>query len=109
MSKYSECFRTEEISERVFLYKSNFSAILSFSTLCKKYLWVAMLICVQYDNESYSDVDAPTLDTLLLGKTIRQFYRPSEGRWVDVYRDPIRGLGGNYAGPERRQSKESHI
>jgi hypothetical protein len=62
-----------------------------------------MLIRVQYLNDSYGDIDASTLDRLLLGKTLRQFYRPSEERWVDVYRDPIRGLGGNYSGPDRRQ------
>jgi hypothetical protein len=62
-----------------------------------------MLIRVQYLNDSYGDVDGPTLDRLLLGKTLRQFYRPSEERWVDVYRDPIRGLGGNYSGHDRRQ------
>lgn len=62
-----------------------------------------MLIRVQYLNDSFGDIDARTLDKLLLGKTLRQFYRPSEERWVDVYRDPIRGLGGNYSGPDRRQ------
>jgi hypothetical protein len=62
-----------------------------------------MLIRVQYLNDSYGDIDASTLDSVLLGKTLRQFYRPSEKRWVDVYRDPIRGLGGNFSGPDRRQ------
>jgi hypothetical protein len=62
-----------------------------------------MLICVQYLNDRHGDVDGPTLDRLLLGKTLRQFYRPSEDRWVVVYRDPIRGLGGDYRGPDRRQ------
>jgi hypothetical protein len=62
-----------------------------------------MLIRVQYQDGTYGDVDARTLDRLLLGKTLKQFYRPSEGRWVDVYRDPIRGLGGDYSGPGRRQ------
>jgi hypothetical protein len=63
-----------------------------------------MLIRVQYLNDSYADVDARTLDKLLLGKTLKQFYRPSEERWVDVYRDPIRGLGGDYSGSDRRQA-----
>lgn len=62
-----------------------------------------MLIRVQYINDSYGDVDGSTLDKLLLGKTLKQFYRLSEERWVDVYRDSIRGLGGNYSGPDRRQ------
>ena len=60
------------------------------------------MIRVQYQNELYGIVDGPTLDWLLLGKTIRRFYRPSEKRWVDVYRDPIRGLGGQYQGRDRR-------
>ncbi|MGD9579571.1 MAG: GSU3473 family protein [Syntrophorhabdus sp.] len=63
-----------------------------------------MLIRVQYINDSYGDVDGSTLDKLLLGKTLKQFYRLSEERWVDVYRDSIRGLGGNYSGPDRRQA-----
>ena len=50
-------------------------------------------------------VDAPTLDRLLLGKTLRQFYRRSEERWVNVYHDPIRGISGDYSGPDRRQSQ----
>jgi hypothetical protein len=62
-----------------------------------------MLIRVQYLNVSYGDVDDPTLDRLFIGKTVRQFYRPSEQRWVNVYRDPIRWLGGDYLGPNRRQ------
>jgi len=62
-----------------------------------------MLLRVQYQDYRYDYVDARTLDRLLLGKTLRQFYRPSEERWVDVYRDPIRGLGGDYSGPGRRQ------
>jgi hypothetical protein len=61
-----------------------------------------MVLRVQYQDNSYGEVDGPTLDRLLLGKTLRQFYRPSEKRWVDVYRDPIRGLGGDYSGPNRR-------
>lgn len=66
-----------------------------------------MLIRVQYINEIYGDVDAPTLDTLLLDKPIRQFCRPSEERWIDAYRDSIRGLGGDYTGPDRRQPGET--
>ncbi len=62
-----------------------------------------MLLHVQYKNGSDGYVDANTLDRLLLGKTLEQFYRPSEKRWVNVYRDPIRGLGGDYSGRNRRQ------
>jgi hypothetical protein len=64
-----------------------------------------MNLHVQYQDNSYDDVDGPTLDRLLLCKTLRQFYRPSEDRWVNVYRDRIRGSGGDYSGPDRRQSQ----
>jgi hypothetical protein len=63
-----------------------------------------VLLYVQYQDYSYDVVEAHALDKLLAGKNLRQFYRRSEERWVNVYRDPIRGLGGNYSGPNRRQS-----
>ncbi len=63
-----------------------------------------MMIYVQYQDGSYDLVDDPALDSLLAGKYIRKFYRRSEERWVDVSCDPLRGSGGTYLGPERRQS-----
>jgi len=60
------------------------------------------MIYVQYLDHSYDFVDAHTLDKLIAGKNLRQFYRRSEERWVDVYRDLIRGLSGNYSGTDRR-------
>jgi hypothetical protein len=63
-----------------------------------------MMLHVQYQNYDYDFVNAETLDRLLAGNEIRQFYRPSEKRWIDVERDPIRGSGGGYLGPDRRQS-----
>ena len=62
-----------------------------------------MILRVQYQDFSYDYVDTHTLDRLLKGKGLRRFYRPSEGRWVSVHRDPIRGIGGNYVGLNRRQ------
>ncbi len=62
------------------------------------------MIYVQYHDGAYDVVDAPTLDNLLAGRYLRQFYRRSEERWVDVSRDPIRESGGEYSGPERRRS-----
>ena len=62
-----------------------------------------MLIYVQYLDAGYDVVDAPTLDNLLAAKCLLKFYRRSEERWVDVNRDSIRGSGGKYSGPERRQ------
>jgi hypothetical protein len=63
-----------------------------------------VLTYVQYHDGSYDVVDASTLDSLLAGKYLRKFYRRSEERWVEVDRDPIRGSGGSYSGPERRDS-----
>ena len=63
-----------------------------------------MMLYVQYLDGSYDLVDTPTLDNLLAAKCLLKFYRRSEERWVDVRRDPIRGSGDEYSGPERRQS-----
>ena len=62
-----------------------------------------MILHVQYKNFYYDYVDTLTLDRLLEGKGIRQFYRPSEKRWIDASLDPIRGMGGRYQGVNRRQ------
>ncbi len=42
------------------------------------------------------------LDSLIMQDEITHFYRPSEGRWIDVRIDPARSRGGGYQGPERR-------
>jgi hypothetical protein len=62
-----------------------------------------MILHVQYRNDRYDYVDTHTLDMLLADVNIRKFFRPSEKRWVNVYHDSIRGLGGHYSGPNRRQ------
>lgn len=62
-----------------------------------------MILRVQYEDDRYDYVDPRTLDKLLESKELGQFYRPSEGRWVDACTGPIRGAGGYYAGPDRRQ------
>ena len=62
-----------------------------------------MMLRVQYQNFNYDYVDSRTLDRLLLGRDLRGFFRPSDKKWVNVYRDPIRGLGGDYSGRARRQ------
>ena len=63
-----------------------------------------MLLYVRCQDNSHDVIDAPTLDRLILGKTLRKFYRRSGERWVDVYHDPIRGIDGDYSRPNRRQS-----
>jgi hypothetical protein len=66
-----------------------------------------MMLRVQYQNFNYDYVDTRTLDRLLLGRDLRGFFRPSEKKWVNVYRDPIRGMGGEYYGSDRRQSHKT--
>ena len=62
-----------------------------------------MILHVQYRDFKYDFVNARTLDKLLADKSLHRFRRPSEKGWVSVYRGPIRGKGGNYSGPDRRQ------
>jgi hypothetical protein len=66
-----------------------------------------MILHVQYQDHRYDYVDTHTLDRLLEGKNLRQFYRPSERRWVDVHRDSLRGTGGGYGGLNRRQFQKA--
>ena len=64
-----------------------------------------MTLHVEYQNDHYDYVDTRNLDRLLVeGNTLRRFFRPSERRWVNIFRDPVRGEGGDYVGPNRRQS-----
>ena len=62
---------------------------------------------VQYEDLHYDYVGPWFLDRLIANKSLRQFYRPSEGRWIDVSHDPIRGIGGEYPGPNRRQPNKA--
>ena len=62
-----------------------------------------MVLHVQYKDFKYDYVNTHNLDRLLADKSLHRFYRPSEKRMVNVYRDPVRGVGGNYSGPDRRQ------
>jgi hypothetical protein len=60
------------------------------------------LIKVIYMDNSAGVVKSVTLDQLIVAGKIVAFRR-SEG-WAKVGRDPIRGNGGRYEGPERRVS-----
>jgi len=62
------------------------------------------LIQVRYRNEREGLVDDVTLNELIKSDRIRQFYRPSEGRWVDIHTGPVRRGVNRYRGPERRTS-----
>ncbi len=48
------------------------------------------LISVRYRNNREGLVDDVTLNELILAGRISQFYRLSEGRWVDIGKDPVR-------------------
>jgi hypothetical protein len=47
-------------------------------------------------------VTSDLLDSLIKKDEITHFYRPSEGRWINIKLDPVRSGGGGYQGPERR-------
>lgn len=60
-----------------------------------------MLIEVMFSNGAYDRVSAQALDRLLGTKDIVKFLR-ADG-WVQVGKEPIRGMGRTiYRGPERR-------
>lgn len=63
-----------------------------------------MHIRVVYKNDSYDYVTVPKFEELLLMNQIKKFYRYSEARWVQLGVDPVRGNGGFYKGPERREA-----
>ena len=55
---------------------------------------------------SYDYVSGELLSTLIVQEEISHFFRPSENRWVSVKLDSIKGSGGAYCGPERRNSRK---
>ena len=59
-----------------------------------------MKITVIYFDNSPGMVGADALEPLIQRRIVTSFRR-SDG-WVRVGRDPVRGRGGNYKGPERR-------
>jgi hypothetical protein len=63
-----------------------------------------MLIRVMYKDYRYDYVSAGSLDRLIAAMGIIKFLRPSEDRWIDIARGPVRGAGGPYAGLERRSA-----
>jgi hypothetical protein len=66
-----------------------------------------MILHVQYQDLNFDYVAPHILDDLITGKNLQRFYRPSEERWVNVFSDPIHGVGGDYSGPDRRQRQEA--
>lgn len=65
-----------------------------------------MHIKVIYMDNSAGVVKASSLEQLIIARRIVAFRR-SEG-WVKIGRDPVRGNGGKYKGPERRNSSRNN-
>ena len=61
-----------------------------------RHLWV------RYANGVSDVVNQKLLDELIAKNALKEFYRPSESRWVMLGVDQIRGVGGRYVGPDRR-------
>lgn len=66
-----------------------------------------MILYEHYQDFNYDYVGMHTLDSLIVDKSIQRFYRPSEERWVNVFRDSIRGIGGDYSEPDRRRGHKT--
>ncbi len=66
------------------------------------------LISVRYRNNREGLVDDVTLNDLIRTGRIRQFYRLSEGRWVDIERDPVRKSEAGQPGLGRRAADKTH-
>ena len=62
------------------------------------------LIQVRYRNNRDGLIDDVTLNELIRDRKIKQFYRPSESRWVDVEKDPVRFRTNGFTGLERREA-----
>lgn len=62
------------------------------------------LIQVRYRNNRDGLIDDVTLNELIRDRKIKQFYRPSESRWVDVEKDPVRIKTNGFSGHERREA-----
>ncbi len=60
-------------------------------------------INVRYRNHREGAVDDVTLNELILTRKVKQFFRPSESRWVDVDTDVVRLKDIGYEGPDRRK------
>jgi hypothetical protein len=59
---------------------------------------------VTYQNDTHAFVDDYLLEDLIRSKQIKQFFRPSERRWITIGIDPIRVGKSFYRGKERRRA-----
>jgi len=68
------------------------------------------LIQVRYNSGRDGSVDDITLHELILSHKIGQFYRPSQGKWINIETNPVRVRKGRYGEHARRKSdKEDAI
>ena len=65
------------------------------------------LVQVRYRNNREGLVDDVTLNELIASGKVKQFYRPSESRWVDVDHDSVRAQSNGYKGAERRKANKA--
>ena len=54
-------------------------------------------------NNAHDIVPAFMLDKLIAAEKIKQFYRPSERRWITLGLDPVRTTARTHDGLERRR------
>jgi hypothetical protein len=59
---------------------------------------------VKYQNDTHAFVDDYLLEDLIRSKQIKQFFRPSERRWITIGIDPVRIGKSLYWGKERRRA-----
>ncbi len=60
-------------------------------------------IAIKYKSDTEDIVSPFMLDELIRSGRIKQFYRPSEEKWVTLGVDRIRKAGLTNGGPERRR------
>ncbi len=63
---------------------------------------MSQFIRILYRSGEAGKVDDVTLNELIHSNSVKQFYRPSEDRWVDASGDAVRRSETRYRGPERR-------
>ncbi len=59
---------------------------------------------VEYQDGRHAFVDDYLLENLIKSRQIKQFFRPSEKRWITIGMGPVRSWQGNYCGMERRRT-----
>ena len=59
---------------------------------------------VKYEDGTHAFVDDYLLESLIRSGQVRQFYRPSEKRWITVGIDPVREKASAYSGREKRRT-----